>query len=52
MEFDHVRGVKVACISVMMRNASFERLIAELEKTELVCAVCHALRTDSRRQRV
>ncbi len=51
MEFDHVRGVKVACISVMMRNASFERLIAEVEKTELVCAVCHALRTNSRRSR-
>ncbi len=49
LEFDHVRGVKVAAISNMMRNASFEKLKAEIAKCEVRCANCHAIVTYRRR---
>jgi hypothetical protein len=48
MQFDHVRGVKVAAIAVM-KYYSWEKIDAELAKCELVCANCHAERTYRRR---
>ena len=50
MQFDHL-GVKpkISTISKMMRQLpSMEKLIAEIEKCELVCANCHAIRTFKR----
>jgi hypothetical protein len=43
MDFDHLDPeTKVASIPVMLvSNASEERLLAEIEKTEVVCANCH-----------
>jgi hypothetical protein len=48
LAFDHVRGVKVAAISMTMRDASFEKLKAEIAKCEVRCANCHAIVTYKR----
>lgn len=47
MDFDHVRGTKVASISNMWMF-SREEILAEIAKCDLVCANCHRLRTASR----
>lgn len=44
MDFDHVRGEKVANVSQMIRW-SRERVLAEVAKCDLVCANCHRVRT-------
>jgi DNA-binding MarR family transcriptional regulator len=49
LEFDHIRGVKVAAVSALMRDASFEKLKAEIAKCEVRCSNCHALATLRRR---
>ncbi len=49
LHFDHVRGIKIAAISNMMRNASFEKLKAEIAKCEVRCANCHAIVTYRRK---
>lgn len=49
MQFDHVRGDKVANVSrLVARLAAWHRIEAEIAKCELVCANCHALRTHRR----
>lgn len=53
MDFDHVRGVKSAGLSwLATHTVSVERIMAELAKCDLVCANCHRIRTQSRRQAV
>ena len=49
MDFDHVRGLKEGDISRLVYTAGEERVRAELEKCEVVCANCHRLRTAARR---
>ena len=45
MHFDHVRGQKEFQLSkVTQTNISLVRLRAELDKCDVVCANCHALR--------
>ena len=51
MDFDHVRGVKVATVS-QMNSFSWGRIIVELAKCDLVCANCHRIRTQSSGLRV
>jgi hypothetical protein len=48
MDFDHVRGVKFRMVSTMV-NYSWERVLIEVAKCDLVCANCHRIRTTSRR---
>jgi len=48
MDFDHVRDVKVLEISQMW-SWGRDRVLAEIDKCELVCANCHRVRTQSRR---
>lgn len=48
MDFDHVRGSKVASIS-QMRSMSWGLVLVELAKCDLVCACCHRVRTQTRR---
>lgn len=48
MDFDHVRGVKVCAVSRMIK-CSQARLDAEVAKCDLVCAVCHRIRTQRRK---
>jgi hypothetical protein len=45
MDFDHVRGQKLFDVARMVRDSSVERLLFEIAKCEVVCAVCHRLRT-------
>jgi hypothetical protein len=49
MDFDHVRGEKSLNRS-RPRNSrlAWSRLLAELEKCEVVCANCHRMRTRAR----
>jgi hypothetical protein len=51
MDFDHVRGNKVADLA-KLRSArgAQSKLAAEIEKCEVVCAICHRLRTKLRRE--
>lgn len=49
MEFDHVRGDKKFNISIAPRKKySLDRIREEIDKCELVCANCHAVRTKNR----
>jgi hypothetical protein len=48
MEFDHVQGEKRHALG-KMANHSREAVEVELAKCELVCCVCHRIRTDERR---
>ena len=49
MQFDHVRGFKVASIGRLMAHWGDKdilvRLAEEMSKCEVVCANCHAART-------
>ncbi|MEO8263129.1 MAG: hypothetical protein ABI566_11230 [Pseudolysinimonas sp.] len=48
LEFDHVRGAKVANVARMVLDASLDRVIAEIEKCEVRCRNCHAIATYER----
>jgi hypothetical protein len=52
MQYDHVRGKKEFVISsqVSRGQVSMSRLLSEIEKCDLVCANCHAIRTFTRRR--
>jgi hypothetical protein len=51
MDFDHVRGIKIAAISRLVHAAgSWEIIAAEIAKCEVVCANCHRIRTLARGQ--
>ncbi len=45
MDFDHVRGVKVANVSEMLGSETTKRLLVEIAKCEVVCANCHRERS-------
>lgn len=49
MQFDHVRGTKVKSVSALLLDCNKAKLLAEIDKCELVCANCHAVRTWARR---
>lgn len=48
MDFDHTQGSKFKGIGKLL-SYSKERILTELEKCELVCAVCHRVRTEKQR---
>lgn len=50
MDFDHVRGEKVGQLSRMVRKYGAGALENEIAKCELVCANCHRIRTQKRRE--
>lgn len=51
LEFDHVRGTKVNCVSVGVKDSwSVEKLIEEIDKCDVRCANCHKIITDTRRK--
>jgi hypothetical protein len=50
MEFDHVRGEKLANVADMINKNTSGGVWKEIEKCELVCANCHRCRTHDRRQ--
>ena len=47
MDFDHV-GIKTSEVSALVRSHSTERLLAEIQQCEVVCANCHRERTHRR----
>lgn len=50
LEFDHVRGRKVAAVAVLVNDmASLKRIKKEIAKCEVCCANCHRRRTASSR---
>lgn len=51
LEFDHVRGEKVANVSKLVRHGySLEVVLAEIAKCEVRCKNCHAIATANRRE--
>lgn len=48
MDFDHVRGIKLANVSELVGSTT-KRLLAEMRKCEVVCCGCHRIRTRNRR---
>jgi hypothetical protein len=51
MQWDHLPGhEKVADLGSLARQGSRKRVLEEIEKCELVCANCHAIRSYRRRQ--
>lgn len=49
LQFDHISDDKVAGVARLLAQAkSWKRIIAEIEKCEVVCANCHARRTARR----
>lgn len=46
LEFDHVRGKKVECISKLVQDVvSWKRIESEIAKCEVRCANCHRRKT-------
>lgn len=53
MDFDHRDGdAKEALVSTLVNSGGMARLLAEIEKCDIVCANCHRERTFARRQAV
>lgn len=50
LDFDHVRGTKVANVGDMVwRPYNWNKVVEEIAKCEIVCANCHRRRTVKRR---
>lgn len=51
LDFDHVRGVKRAVVSMLInRRSSVRRIYEEIDKCDVRCANCHRRTTDQRRK--
>jgi hypothetical protein len=48
LEFDHVRGKKVANVSYLFHRKTVELAMIEIAKCDIVCANCHRIRTYTR----
>jgi transposase-like protein len=48
MEFDHVRGKKIASVAIL-KYCSMARILKEITKCDIVCANCHRVRTQSKK---
>lgn len=49
MDFDHISGDKIDNVSQLMNSNSLKKILAEIEKCEVVCACCHRIRTKDRK---
>jgi hypothetical protein len=46
LQFDHVRGAKEECVSVLLRNGRrWDRVAGEIAKCDVRCSNCHWRRT-------
>jgi hypothetical protein len=50
LDFDHVEDNKSAQVADLV-SCTFDRLFAEIEKCDVVCANCHRIRTELRRNK-
>jgi len=48
MSYDHVRGVKLFNLGGSVLNQTFETIIAEIKKCDVVCLTCHKTREKKR----
>lgn len=48
LDFDHLED-KLDDVSTIVNNGTWEAVLAEIKKCEVVCANCHRRRTISRR---
>lgn len=48
MDFDHVNGDKIGDVSDLVQGSSWQSVVDEIAKCELICANCHRMRTYSR----
>jgi hypothetical protein len=48
VQFDHVRGIKIDKVNRMVYTSSYEKVMEEISKCEVVCANCHHDRTFQR----
>ena len=48
MDFDHIKGDKIGNVSSLKSCHSFSKIKTEITKCEVVCAVCHRIRTYNR----
>ena len=49
LDFDHVRGRKIDCISILVRRSfSWDKIEKEISKCEVRCANCHRRKTSKR----
>jgi hypothetical protein len=49
MDFDHRDGSsKLGNIASLVKRWSWKRLLAEIEKCDIICANCHRIRTAQR----
>lgn len=52
MDFDHIKGKKILAISKMIHeNYSYKNILKEIKKCQLVCVLCHKIRTYKRLQK-
>jgi len=49
MDFDHVSGQKISSVSSMIKWGSWDEILEEINKCELVCSNCHRERTWQRK---
>jgi hypothetical protein len=52
MQFDHINDDKIAGVTAILRANGIKAALTEIAKCELVCANCHALRTQKRSKRL
>lgn len=49
LEYDHLRDKHFSISNAARNQTSWVRILAEMEKCEVVCANCHRIRTATRR---
>lgn len=45
MDFDHLDDKEFEISKAISRNINLQRILAEIEKCDLICANCHRART-------
>ncbi len=50
MDFDHVRGKNLSISSMVSQAYKLELILEEIKLCEIVCACCHRIRTEHRKQ--
>lgn len=48
MTYDHYRGIKLFNLGGSLRGLTEEEVLAEIDKTDVVCQDCHELREIAR----
>lgn len=49
LDFDHIKNKRAGLSQLARRCVSLETIKKEIDKCEIVCAICHRIRTQNRR---